>query len=403
MTKKDRVAIVSSYGNPLAINVWLKFYEKYWMDVVDKVYIVAGGDLNFVQDKLIEANIKLCDHYNKKTNTNKLTFVYGDDTSRRETLSSHAHLLLTGTKYASMKHDDATLFYVDDDMYILDKNYLDDCFSKIESGEYSYGGQITPRPCFDEKSQILGWFAFCDLKTTKYLMDQYDSSLYQFFSDYDISCEYHKTVTGEYSQNDPELEELCRVTHMFIGYVHQYSNIFGNMNYVAGVKFDFINYTTPSVQCDEVYWLFSKMLREYCGRDKEYVLPYKPEIITQLYIHQHISLDEQVEGFINTKPVSYHISGNYRQFHFCYKFPFEQICEELDRLDMLQKGYENYKLLVLIKMALDFWDDTDIDTGDIRETMQRYYDHVYTLPELSPFLAKENIAKISNVVTRNIS
>jgi len=26
--KKDRVVIVSSYGNPLAINVWLKYYEK---------------------------------------------------------------------------------------------------------------------------------------------------------------------------------------------------------------------------------------------------------------------------------------------------------------------------------------------------------------------------------------
>jgi len=37
------------------------------MDVVDKVNIVAGGDVNFLQDKLIDANIQLCDHYNKKT------------------------------------------------------------------------------------------------------------------------------------------------------------------------------------------------------------------------------------------------------------------------------------------------------------------------------------------------
>lgn len=179
--KKDRVVIVSSYGNPLAINVWLKYYEKYWMDVVDKVYIVAGGDVNFLQDKLIDANIQLCDHYNKKTNTDKLRFVFGNDGSKRQSLSSHAHLLLTGTKYASMKHDEATLFYVDDDMYILDKNYIDDCFNKIESGEYSYGAQITPRPSFDEKSHLLFWFGFCDLKTTKYLMDQYELAIHEFF------------------------------------------------------------------------------------------------------------------------------------------------------------------------------------------------------------------------------
>lgn len=400
MRKKDRVAIVSSYGNPLAINVWLKFYEKYWMDVVDKVYIVAGGDLNFVQNKLIEANIKLCDHYNKKTNTNKLTFVYGNDSSQRETLSSHAHLLLTGTKYASMKHDDATLFYVDDDMYILDKNYLDECFSKMESGEYSYGGQLTPRPCFDEKSQILGWFAFCDLKTTKYLMDQYESSLNQFFSDYDISREYYKMVTGEYSQNDPKLEELCRVTHMFIGYVHQYSNIFGNMNYVAGVKFDFINYTIPSAQCDEVYWLFSKMLREYCGRDKEYDLTDKPHIIQYMYVHPHICFQDQINEMINRNPKVYHISGNYRQYVFCYKRSFEDICKELYKFDISE--HVNYKLMTLLKLCLDYWDHHDIDTGDILTNVKNYYDYVYTIPDLPDLLSKEKTEAIADIIKRRL-
>lgn len=405
MTKKDRVVIVSSYGNPLVINIWLKYYEKYWIDVVDKVYIVAGGDVNKLQDKLIEANIKLCEHYNKKTNTNKLHFIYAKDSSERHTLSSHAHLLYNGTKYAGMHHKEATLFHVDDDMYILDKNYIDDCFSKIESGEYMYGGQITPRPSFDETSHILGWFSFCDLKATKEIIRHYEDCMDQFFSDIDVTGIHSKLVSGEYS-TDPKintnLENTYRNINMFIAYIHQYGNVFGGLNYVPGVNFKFVNYVVELLSTDEVYWLFSKLLRLYCGRDKEYVLSNKPEIIAQLYIHQHISVDDQVQSLIDTKPVSYHISGNYRQFYFCYKNSFESICEELDRLDMLQKGYENYKLLVLIKIALDFWDHTDIDTGDIRETMQRYYDHVYTLPELSPFLSKENIAKISNVVTRNI-
>jgi len=56
MNRKPRIAIVSSYGNPLAINIWIKFFEKYWMDVVDEVYIVAGGNKNFVLDNLSESN-----------------------------------------------------------------------------------------------------------------------------------------------------------------------------------------------------------------------------------------------------------------------------------------------------------------------------------------------------------
>lgn len=401
ITKKDRVVIVSSYGNPLAINIWLKFYEKYWMDVVDKVYIVAGGDLNFVHDKLIEANIKLCDHYNKKTNTNKLTFIYGNDTSGREVLSSHAHLLLTGTKYASMKHDDATLFYVDDDMYILDKNYLDECFSKMESGEYTYGGQLTPRPCFDEKSHILGWFAFCDLNTTKYLMDQYEISMAEFFSKIDVTHEYFKMVSGAYPPDDPRIEELCHVIHMFMAYIFQYGNIFGNIRYVAGVNFQVINYTIDRGSDDEVYWFFSKMLREYCGRDKQYVLSDRPEMMTQIYIHPHINFDDQIKTLKNINPVTYHISGNYRQYNFCYKKPFDDVCKELYKFDISEAV--NYKLMALLKLCIDYWDYTDIDTGDILPTVKKYYDYVYTLPNLPGVLSREKIESIASIVKERLS
>jgi hypothetical protein len=405
MKNKDRVVIVSSYGNPLAINVWIKYYEKYWMDIVDKVYIVAGGELLDLQDKLIEANTKLCDHYNKKTNSNKLHFIYANDSSDRHTLSTHAHLLFNGTKYACMHHKDATLFYVDDDLFILDKNYIDDCFKKIESGEYLYGGQVTPRPSFGEKSHTLGWFSFCDLNVTRYLIEQYESSMNEYFSNIDISYLQASLISGEYDSN-PKLKNnmdwVYLNINMFKAYIHQYGNIFGSIQYVPGINFNFINYVTDYLATDEVYWLFSKMTREHCGRDKEFVLSTKPEMMSQLYIHQHMNLDEQVDALIKTNPVCYHISGNYRQFNFCYKIPFEQICEELDRLDMLLKNYENYKLLVLIKLGLDCWDHDHIDTGEIRSTMQRYYDHVYTLPNLSDFLSKENIAKIQNVVMRNI-
>ena len=405
MKNKDRVVIVSSYGNPLAINIWLKYFEKYWIDVVDKVYIVAGGDVTHLQDKLIEANTKLCEHYNKKTNTNKLHFIYADDSSRREALSSHAHLLFTGTKYACMHHKDATMFHVDDDMYILNKDYIDDCFNKIESGEYLYGGQITGRPSFGEKSHILGWFSFCDLNVTRYLIEQYESSMNEYFSNIDISYQQASIVSGEYA-NDPKLSENLQQVYlnvdMFMAYTRQYGNIFGSIHYVPGIHFKAIDYTTDYLATDEVYWLFSKMLRVYCGRDKEYVMSTRPEMMCQLYIHRHLPISEQVDTLIKTNPVCYHISGNYRQFNFCYKIPYDKICEELDTIDILQKDYENYKLLVLIKLALDCWDLDHIDTGEIKSTMQRYYDHVYTLPNLSDFLSKENIANIQNIVMRNI-
>lgn len=402
MKRKDRVVIVSSYGNPLAINVWLKYYEKYWMDVVDKVYIVAGGDLHFLQDKLIDANIQLCDHYNKKTNTDKLRFVYGNDCSQRKSLSSHAHLLLTGTKYASMKHDEATLFYVDDDMYILDKNYIDDCFNKIESGEYSYASQLTPRPSFGEKSHLLLWFGFCDLQTTKYLMDQYESSMAQFFSDYDISKTFNNLiVNGGLSPEHPNYPEVSYLTDMFISYIYEFGNMFGNMRYIKEMKFPFTNYVVEDDQIDEVGWFFSKILREYCGRNKEFVIPDKPHIIRELYIHYNISFEEQIQTLIDSNPVSYHVSGNYRQYNFCYKKTFEEICKEIYKFDISENV--NYKFMVLLKLCLDYWDHDHIDTGDILVNLKKYCDYVYTIPNLPQQLSKEKISVLTDILKQRLS
>jgi len=109
---------------------------------------------------------------------------------------------------------------------------------------------------------------------------------------------------------------------MFLAYIYQYGNIFGNIRYVSGTKFPFINYVVDiGGQMDEIGWFFSKILREHCGRDKEFVIPDKPHIIHQLYIHDNsnISFDEQIQTLIDSNPVSYHISGNYRQYNFCYK------------------------------------------------------------------------------------
>jgi hypothetical protein len=386
MNRKPRIAIVSSYGNPLAINIWIKFFEKYWMDVVDEVYIVAGGNKNFVLDNLSESNQKLCEYYNTKHNNNKLNFIFASpeyDDNVCSSLTSHAHLLYNGTRHVGKFHNDATIFYVDDDMYIKDKNTLEKYFGLIESGQYAYAGQVARRLQFSESNHILGWFVFCDLKTTLWMIDQYNSTISKFYDKYmpqGIDTDQdHPYMVGSY-----------------ISFKSEMGNIFGQTRYYKDMKFDFVNYTVENECIDEVFWLFSKFLRLHYGVDKEYVIP--EDLFRAIHIHDHIPFDDQVEVYRNSPIV--HVSGNYQQHHFLYKNLYFDYAE-IDRLNLFHG--KNIKLLVLLQMCIQTWDlQNKVDDKDIYTNIKNYMYHVYTLSNLDPSLSKEKVEKLSQSILEHI-
>lgn len=379
MRNKPRVVIVSSYGNPLAINVWLKYFFKFWHDVVDEVYIVAGGNRNYLLDTVIDSNTKLCEYYNQKLNSNKCHFIYKHDEldGGCVTVSTHAHLLYNGTKEVAKKHNDATLLYIDDDIYVKDKNIIEEYFNKVETNVCAYAGQICNREQFDEKTHILGWFVFCDLRTTMWLNEQYNLAIKDHYKNIDTKTDY--IVRDNYYRCKSEI-----------------GNMFGAMRYFGPLEFKFCNYTRNYEQVDEVFWLFSKFLRLHYGVDKELVIP--NDIWAMIYFHTHIPFEDQVDQYKNKK--MYHISGNYQQHHFLYS-NFYQDYELLDQMNIIEN--HNIKLLLLLHLCLKCWDLHNIvDDGGIYTNIKNYLDHVYLLSGLPELLSKKNVDRLSELILEDL-
>lgn len=384
--RKPRIVIVSSYGNPLVINVWLKYYAKYWHDVVDRVYIVAGGNVEKTHPKLISANEELCAYYNRQTNGDKLKFIYAHF-GNIPNLTTHAHLLYSGALQAIADYQDATLCFMDDDMFVRNKQWLTSYFEKLESEQYYYSAQLFDRPSFGYSTHLAIWFMFADLRKTKFLMENYERC-----------ADKHFEKLRETSFHLPNEGNSC------IGYFTKTGNFFGSMRYFAGCHFDFANYTTPEGDeknnHDEVGWLYSALLRRVYGEDKEFVM--KREEIGHLFFHSHIPIETQAQEFIVKDSPVYHVSGNYHSYVFCYKFTHEEIRNLLS--SPVFEGARDLKFIMFINVCLQLWDHSvGIDTGEIYESMQKIQDTIRSYKNLDPFHSVENVEKASTIILRDLT
>ena len=383
--RKPRIVIVSSYGNPLVINVWLKYYTKYWHDVVDRVYIVAGGNSDNLRPKLISSNEELCKYYNKQTNSDKLKFshVHLDDIPN---ITTHAHLLYSGTTQAISDYEDATVCFMDDDMFVRNKEWLVGYFEKLESEKYYFSAQLFNRTAFGYDTVLMIWFMFSDLKKTKFLMENYERC-----------TKPHFEKLKETAFNLPEEGNSCII------YFKKLGNIFGGIRYFTGCYFDFANYTTqdndPSNNHDEVGWLYSALLRRVYGQDKEFTM--SRDDIGHLYFHSHIPIDTQVQEYITKDSPVYHVSGNYYSYVFCYKFIDADIFNLLK--SPVFEGNHDLKFIMFINVCLKLWDNNmGIDTGDIHESMQRTQDSIRSYKNLDPVHSIHNVETCSAIILRDL-
>jgi len=379
---KARVVVVSSYGNPLSLNIWTKYYEKYFINEVDEVLIISGGSESLLNSQVISANTKLCQLVNARNKNSKLKYFFIKTFEQGNTISTHAHLLYHGTQIVRHRYEDATILYMDDDFYVFEDGYIDYIFKKLETDKYYFAALETPREnmfCGKETRHFQSQFIFTDLKRLSVLMDSYETDMTNFYTD-------------RWNIYDERLQ----------AYMLKLGNFFGSNFYPEEFKFSLINLNIDCEEgtMDEVFWLFSVYHKRYYGHDKFYKLKNQHY---EIALYNHDEFDKDIESFIDNNVHFMHIGGIYRMDLFIYdKYSIKDIHDNLNDGDLYT--YKNIKLYGFLKTCMDAWDwsPEQIDVSQIYDKVSTYYNEVMSFDNLPSLINEKNVDTLSKVIMNHI-
>lgn len=117
----SRAALLPTPGDPILLNYWLNNFEKYWIDEVDHLYIY----INTTADQ--EAIDYMRERINRTPKTSQILATFqvqhGDCIDKLLSICQEEYVMLC-----------------EDDSYIFKHGKVNDCFQRIESGEYDIVG-----------------------------------------------------------------------------------------------------------------------------------------------------------------------------------------------------------------------------------------------------------------------
>lgn len=119
---RSRAAILPYPGDPFLLKYWLENFYAKWSDEIDKLYIICNTP---AEEKVIEYIRFLCTE-----DPAKIDFTFFDHHIE------HGAAIRIGLEKATEEF----VVLVEDDAYIIRSGVIDECFKKIESGEYDIVG-----------------------------------------------------------------------------------------------------------------------------------------------------------------------------------------------------------------------------------------------------------------------
>lgn len=118
--KKDRAAILPYPGDPYLFTLWLKFYDKYWGDKINKLYVHLNSP---IEETIISYIKKLCEDRN-------ILLLYTPN------YTDHGNAINKLLDIISEKY----VMLVEDDAFIWNGNVVDAAFCMLESGHIDIVG-----------------------------------------------------------------------------------------------------------------------------------------------------------------------------------------------------------------------------------------------------------------------
>lgn len=136
----SRAALLPTPGDPFLLNFWLKFYKRFWMDEVDRLYVYVNSAIEpeavTYMRNLVNATPKAVWLYTDHQ------IEHGDALKRMVELATEDHLLL-----------------IEDDGFIFKPGKVDECFRLIEEGRVDVVGSrrgSCSQWLYDTASEVFG-------------------------------------------------------------------------------------------------------------------------------------------------------------------------------------------------------------------------------------------------------
>ena len=118
----SRAAILPYPGDPFLLHYWLELFYRIWADDIDRLYIVFNSA---IEQSVVEYITYLCTE-----DKEKIDFIHID------------HHIQHGDaiKLALEKCTEKYVMLIEDDAYVFRSGFVNQCFERIESGEYDIVG-----------------------------------------------------------------------------------------------------------------------------------------------------------------------------------------------------------------------------------------------------------------------
>lgn len=117
----SRAAFLPFPGDPFLLHYWLTFYDRFWADEVDWLYVLMNSS---IEPEVVEYCRKICQ---KRP---KVIFLHNS------TQIEHGMALKALLDGSSEDH----IMFIEDDGFIFKKGQVGECFSRLESGEFDIVG-----------------------------------------------------------------------------------------------------------------------------------------------------------------------------------------------------------------------------------------------------------------------
>jgi len=120
---RSRAAILPYPGDPFLLHYWLELFYRVWSDEIDKLYIICNTP---VEKQVAEYIEFLC----TEGDDNKIDFTFIDHHIQ------HGDAIRMGLEKATEEY----VMLIEDDAFIFKPGIVDECFKKIENGEFDIVG-----------------------------------------------------------------------------------------------------------------------------------------------------------------------------------------------------------------------------------------------------------------------
>ncbi len=121
---RSRAAILPFPGDPYLLNYWLSFYDRFWKDEIDRLYICLNSPIEAVMVEYIKARIA------KSNEDGKIVFTY--DSVQME----HGAVINKALDHV----EEENIMLIEDDGFIFKPGIVNWCFEQLESGRYDIVG-----------------------------------------------------------------------------------------------------------------------------------------------------------------------------------------------------------------------------------------------------------------------